>query len=83
MHQPELTCHLIARIAENLKCQLFGVYQRAAVFCDLGGYGDQVRPQGVELGYMALQSLQLKIAVRSPLATVKREDHEPLRQDIF
>ncbi len=83
MNKPELARKLIARIAENVKCKVFGFYQSAAVFYDLGRNGDQVCPQGVELSDITLQSLQLKIAIWSPAAAVKGEDHEPLRQDIF
>jgi hypothetical protein len=83
MDQPELSRNLIARIAKNLKCQLLGFYQRTVVFCDLGGNGNQIGPQGVELSDVTLQSLQLKVAIRSPTTAVKDEDHKPLRQDIF
>lgn len=83
MNKPELARKLVARIAENVKCEVFCFYQGAAVFCDLGRNGNQISPQGVELGYIALQSLQLKIAIGSPAAAIKGEDHEPLRQDIF
>lgn len=75
MHQPELTGNLIARIAENLKCQLFRFFQGAAEFDDLGRNGNQFSPQGIELFQVALQSLQLNIAVRSPAATVKSQHH--------
>ena len=69
MYQPELTCNLVARVAQNFKCQPFGSFQCAAKFGDLGRNGDQIRPQGVELFNMALQSLQLKIAIRSPYSS--------------
>lgn len=83
MDKPELARKLIARVAENMKCKVFGFYQSPAVFCNLGRNGNQICAQGVELSYIILQSLQLKIAIWSPTAAVKGEDHEPLRQDIF
>lgn len=83
MHQPELTCNQIARIAENLKCQFFGFFQGAAEFGDLRRYGNQICPQGIEFFNVVLQSFQLYIAIRSPATTVKGQNHGPLRQDIF
>ena len=83
MHQPELTGKLVAQIADNLKCQFFGFFQGAAEFSGLGRNGDQICPQGLELFNMALQSLQLNIAIRSPAAAVKGQHHAALRKDIF
>ena len=83
MHQAELSGHLIARIPENLKCQFFGFFQGAAEFVDLGRYGDKICPQGSKLLNMILQSLQLKIAIRSPASAVDGKNHDALRKDIF
>ena len=83
MHQPELPCDLVARIAENFKCQIFELFQGAAEFGNLGRNSDQVCPLSIELFNVALQSLQLNIAIRSPAATVKDQNHGPLRQNIF
>jgi hypothetical protein len=83
MDQTVLSRNLIARIAQNLKCQLLCFYERTVVLCDLGRNGNQIGSQGVKISDMALQSLQLKVAIRSPTTAVKGEDHKPLRQDIF
>ena len=83
MHQPELTGNRVARVAENFKCQFFGLFQGVAEFGNLRRNGDQICPQSIELFNMVLQSIQLNVAIRSPAATVKGQDHGPLRQDIF
>lgn len=78
--QPEAACPGVAGIAEDGELEMMTILDLGVLRGDRGRDRDQVGSERAELAEVLLQSIQLRVAVRSPEAAVDGDDERALRQ---